>query len=236
MIDLSINSICKVFISEAKDGNVDPRFSSHAESKKNLQNLFKIAKINSSSVAQVEQVHGIRVVKVEKQDMGKIIINADGMITNNPGICLLIRLADCFPIFIMDYRKKVVGLLHSGWRGTIGKIVVIGILAMINEYGCRISDLNLLIGPGIQKCCFVLPDPFLFSFPDLKPYIHDKSGQNFFDISGYIKQCAIETGVKETAITVSPVCTVDSHTYFSHTKSTTQNLAEARFAAMVSLN
>ena len=65
----------------------------------------------------------------------RVVTDVDGMITNVPGICLVTSYADCVPLYFVDPVKKAIGLSHSGWRGTVGKIGNVTIEKMGELYG-----------------------------------------------------------------------------------------------------
>src|SRR4030042_1615510 len=117
---------------------------------------------------------------------------------------------------LIDEKNKAIGLLHSGWRGTVGKITLVGIQTMMREYGSEVDNLKLYIGPGIQQCCFSLEMPFLKELPELCKYIHKRIAKKHMDLPGIIEFTAIEAGVKRKNIIRDETCTVDSHRYFSH--------------------
>ena len=60
--------------------------------------------------------------------MGKGIVRAkdyhdiDGLVTDVKNLPLVTFFADCVPLFFVDDVRHVIGLSHSGWRGTAGKI------------------------------------------------------------------------------------------------------------------
>jgi YfiH family protein len=78
----------------------------------------------------------------------------DGLVTDLPRIALGILTADCFPILLVDTKKKAVGAFHAGWRGTVKRIVEKGVGIMRLEFGSRPEDIHAAIGPGIQQCSF----------------------------------------------------------------------------------
>jgi hypothetical protein len=78
----------------------------------------------------------------------------DGLVTDLRGVALGILTADCFPVLLVDTKKKAVGAFHAGWRGTVKRIVEKGIGIMRLEFGSRPEDIHAAIGPGIQKCSF----------------------------------------------------------------------------------
>ncbi|MBT8397734.1 MAG: polyphenol oxidase family protein, partial [Gemmatimonadetes bacterium] len=56
-----------------------------------------------------------------KVEEGRMILgpDADGHLTSSPGVLLAVTVADCVPVFLVDPGKRVAGLLHAGWRGTV---------------------------------------------------------------------------------------------------------------------
>ncbi|HWS17290.1 MAG TPA: peptidoglycan editing factor PgeF [Candidatus Elarobacter sp.] len=78
----------------------------------------------------------------------------DGLVTDVSGLALGILTADCFPVLLVDTKKKAVGAFHAGWRGTVKRIVEKGVGIMRQEFGSRPEDIHAAIGPGIQKCSF----------------------------------------------------------------------------------
>jgi len=78
----------------------------------------------------------------------------DGLLTSTPGLLLAIQTADCLPVILVDAKRRVVGVLHAGWRGTLQRIVEKGVGEMFRHFGSRSRDLQAAIGPGIQGCCY----------------------------------------------------------------------------------
>jgi polyphenol oxidase len=78
----------------------------------------------------------------------------DGLVTDLRRVALGILTADCFPVLLVDTKKKAVGAFHAGWRGTVKRIVEKGVGIMRLEFGSRPEDIHAAIGPGIQQCSF----------------------------------------------------------------------------------
>jgi polyphenol oxidase len=78
----------------------------------------------------------------------------DGLVTDLRRIALAVLTADCFPVLLVDTKKKAVGAFHAGWRGTVKRIVEKGVGIMRLEFGSRPEDIHAAIGPGIQQCSF----------------------------------------------------------------------------------
>ncbi|MGL4484297.1 MAG: peptidoglycan editing factor PgeF [Anaerovoracaceae bacterium] len=106
------------------------------------------------------QAHTTKVRRVGRKEAGEGITRqksteaVDGLITDEPGITLVSLHADCTPLFFVDPVKKAIGLSHSGWKGTAGKMGEATIKAMENEFGCTASDLLVGVGPCICEKCY----------------------------------------------------------------------------------
>jgi polyphenol oxidase len=89
---------------------------------------------------------------------------ADGVITDEPGLLLAVQVADCIPVLVADRRRRVVGAFHAGWRGTVRRIVEIGVGRMRLEFGSRPEDLIAVIGPGNGPCCYSVGEEVISEF------------------------------------------------------------------------
>ena len=100
----------------------------------------------------LRQIHSdlIHVVRSRKPER----MVGDGLVTDLRGVALGILTADCFPVLLVDAKKKAVGAFHAGWRGTVKRIVEKGIGIMRLEFGSLPEDIHAAIGPGIQQCSF----------------------------------------------------------------------------------
>lgn len=78
----------------------------------------------------------------------------DGLVTDVPGLLLGIQTADCLPVILVDLKRKVVGVFHAGWRGTIKRIVEKGAGEMQRWFGTMPRDIRAAIGPGVHNCCY----------------------------------------------------------------------------------
>ena len=136
-------------------------------------------------------------------------VDTDGLVTNLEGVSLASCNADCILLLMYDPVKKVIGNVHSGWRGTFNKIAVNGINAMINNYGCNPEDIIVCICPSIRKCHFEVKDDVknmceeIFSYTnrldDIIEYVgNDEEGNNKWRIDTVLitnillKECGIK--------------------------------------------
>ncbi len=66
----------------------------------------------------------------------------------------MLRFADCLPILLYDPQKRVIGLGHAGWRGTVGLLAQRLAETMREEFGCHLSRVRAGLGPAIGPCCY----------------------------------------------------------------------------------
>lgn len=116
------------------------------------------------------QTHTTNVWKVTAADKGKGVTkprdyeNVDGLITNEPGIILATFYADCVPLFVVDPVNRAIGLSHSGWRGTVGRMGRVTLAAMAREYGTRPADVRVVIAPSICQNCYEVSEDVALAF------------------------------------------------------------------------
>jgi polyphenol oxidase len=102
------------------------------------------------SIFDVWQVHGSDVILANKpRQAGEPPQKADIILTNQPDITLMMRFADCVPILLYDPVRRVVGLAHAGWQGTVKKIALHAVQAMQVNYASHAKDIKAVIGPSI---------------------------------------------------------------------------------------
>ena len=116
----------------------------------NLGCILNALGYTREQLAQVRQIHSSTVIKVDRPNLPDVpLTHADGMITNQPGVLLLMRFADCVPIFLYDPIRKVVGIAHAGWKGTVLGTAIEAVKKMQSEFGSYPGDLIAGIGPSI---------------------------------------------------------------------------------------
>ena len=177
-----------------------------------------------------KQTHTTNVRVVTEEDRGKGIVkpldyeDVDGLVTNVPGLCLTTFYADCVPLFFVDPVHKAVGLSHSGWRGTVGRIGEETVRTMTSEYGTNPGDVIAVVGPSICQDCYEVSedviDRFRANFE--KQYWEDlfykkengKFQLNLWKANEIIFQ---EAGIKKENMAITNVCTCcNPEVFFSH--------------------
>lgn len=87
-------------------------------------------------------------------DPPRVRMKGDALVTNRPGVLLIIKTADCLPALIVDVQDKVVAAVHCGWRGTLKKVLVKTLRAMQRNYNSDFASLSVALGPCIEKFCY----------------------------------------------------------------------------------
>lgn len=176
------------------------------------------------------QVHKTHIKSVSMEDAGKgiikenDIIDTDGLITNVKNLPIMTFYADCIPLFFYDPCKEVIGMAHSGWRGTVLDIASHMVDKFKTLYDSDPSDIIAAVGPGICKDCYEVDincaDHFIKKYNDeeLKRIVFYKKEDKFnLDLKEACRINLINSGIKEENITVSEYCTYhNSEIFFSH--------------------
>ena len=116
----------------------------------NRRRAIKALDLDPGSLYDVWQVHGKRVVNTDAPRPAHVPHErADAILTDKPGIALFMRFADCVPILLYDPIRKVIGLVHAGWKGTLLGTVSEAVDAMQNRYASKPGHILAAIGPSI---------------------------------------------------------------------------------------
>lgn len=175
------------------------------------------------------QVHGSGVGRVSEANGGRgalepetAVPGCDALVTNTPGLLLGITIADCLPVFILDPVRRAVGLAHSGWRGTAGRIAVRTLTAMQESFGTRPAECVVAIGPGIGPDGYEVDTTVHEGFaPEdvnaVGVFAPTRPGHCSLDLFAAVRHQLLSAGVREPAISVAPWRTHrDTGLFFSH--------------------
>ena len=214
--------------------------------RENFKRMAEAIGIEPDSLVFAAQTHTTNIRKVTAVDMGKGILypldyqDVDGLITNEPGICLTTFYADCVPLFFIDPVHKAIGLSHSGWRGTVGKMGRETLRRMQEEYGTEAENVIAAVGPSICQDCYEVSEDviekFKESFDDMhwKDLFYEKENKKFqLNLWKANEIILLEAGVRKENIAVTNVCTnCNSDVLFSHRATKGQRGSLAAFMAL----
>lgn len=207
----------------------------------NQENIFKgveeVFEIGNDKIYRGTQVHGDNIVIVdEKSNENYKNMEFDGLITNRKDVALLTYHADCTPLYFYDPNKEVIGMAHSGWRGTLLNIGGKMIDKMVSEFGCDIEDIEVGIGPAIGVECYEVKEDVSSQFEKIygehKIIINNK-GIIYLDIPFINRINILNSGVKEDNLFQSDFCTsCNTDQLFSYRRENTKG----RMVAGIILN
>ena len=105
------------------------------------------------------QVHGTTAVVLSGNECHEAVAKQVGdiLVSRAPGVACAVRTADCVPVLLADRRTGAVAAIHAGWRGTVARVVELGVGALRMVAGGSV-DLVAAIGPHIEGCCFEVSD------------------------------------------------------------------------------
>ena len=116
----------------------------------NRYRAFQALNFSIEKSYDVWQVHSSRIICVDQpRKSSEPLIQADGMVTNQSGVILFMRFADCVPIIMVDPIQKAIGLIHAGWKGTLYRIAEAALRTMETHYGSKPRDILVGLGPSI---------------------------------------------------------------------------------------
>jgi len=149
------------------------------------------------------------------------IPEADGIMTNQPGMLLGIQTADCIPVLVADPAQRAVAAFHAGWRGTVTRIVELGVARMGQEFGSDPANLVAAIGPGIGACCYSVGDEVREKFDANFQYAQElllRSGDSLrLDLVEANRRQLLGAGLSAASIEVVGGCTsCRPELFFSH--------------------
>lgn len=189
--------------------------------RENRQRVFDVLGLSIRNIYDVWQVHSADIVCVnEPKGPDQPHQKADAILTNQKGVHLFMRFADCVPILVYDKVKGVIGIIHAGWQGTIAGIAQKVIEKMVVEYGSKPKDIWAGIGPSIGVHHYPVGEEVWFraqaTIPDVAKMVFEKvQGEYRFDL-WLANQIILEKmGVRD--IEVSGICTAcNLEDWYSH--------------------
>ena len=190
----------------------------------NQRRIARAIGVKPEDMTFTNQTHTTNVAVVRAEDKGRRFMETDGMITNVPGICLVTFYADCVPLYFVDPVKKAIGLSHSGWRGTVGKIGKVTVELMQKTYGSDPKDILAAIGPSICQDCYEVSEDVIVKFqksfeekywPEL--FYQKENGKYQLNLWKANELVFEEAGILKKHIAVTNVCThCNPDILFSH--------------------
>ena len=173
------------------------------------------------SIFLCEQKHTDRVILVDEKNIGGAFDQkkqpvADAMISKSKNVNLIIYSADCAPILIFDPVEKIIAAVHSGWRGTIKKIVIKTLQKMEKKFGAHRKNFKIYIGPSIGPCCY-----FSKNYEQIELFqknyknLISRDGKIFIDLWNCLEKDLQNFGISSQNLENSRICTACQNKFFA---------------------
>ena len=205
-----------------------------AREKQNIINFLSKNNLQYSCLVKPKQCHSIDIKVISHEDCGEYFLNVDsydGLVTKEKGIVLTVMTADCVPIIFADHVNGVIGVSHQGWKGTLGRMAQKMVTQML-EIGAQREHIIAAIGPSIGSCCYEVYGERKELFEkEFKEYgveiMENREGKFFLNIALLNYLQLKESGILETNIEVTSLCTRDNPTLFwSYQRDTKETFGE----------
>ena len=187
----------------------------------NFRRLARFFNTTSDRVVCAKQTHTANVRLVTEADAGKGTVrkrdytDIDGLVTNEKKLVLFTSHADCVPLYFYDPIKRVIGLSHSGWRGSVQEIGKKTVELMVGAYGSDPSDIYAAIGPSICADCYEVSRDVadevkkLFDGSEENSVIRPGAAEGRYqlDLWELNRRILLRAGIRKERITVGNLCT-----------------------------
>ena len=210
------------------------RGDAHRNVGENYRRFCAAAGFDPESLVTGAQDHHTEILRVDSRHRGmgvwrqKDWEGIDGLVTDDPAVTLVIYCADCVPLYFIDPVRRVIGLAHAGWRGTVAGMAAVMVRRLAEEFGSDPADLRVAIGPSISAASFEVDAPVAEEFlalPGAEGFVTGPTPNLEGDEKYHVdlwecnRQFLLSAGVLPEHVTVSGVDTVEhSDLLFSHRK------------------
>lgn len=204
----------------------------------NRRRMFEAVDLPVESLYDAWQVHGDRIVVVNSpRPLEQRHEKADAIITSSNEVTLLMRFADCVPVFLYDPTKNVIGIVHAGWMGTVKKIVLKTVQEMNRIFGSMPGNILAGIGPSIGPEQYEVGADVIKetrrAFPEEvdRLLISKQNGTAYLNLWEANRIVLMKAGVQK--IEVAQISTAaNTHDWYSHRE---EKGKTGRFGALIAL-
>ena len=160
-----------------------------------------------TGLADATQEHGRREAVVAGNPAGpagEMEVAADILLTDRPGVGLLIKQADCQAVVFYDPGRRVVANVHCGWRGQVQNVLPEAVARLRERFGCHPADLYAAVSPSLGPCCAEFRH-FRREFPpEFWPY---QVRPNYFDLWRLSRDQLLAAGLQPEHLDQAGLCT-----------------------------
>ena len=187
--------------------------------RRNRHKLAIAMGVDENRLVLPSQVHKTRIVNVTSKTTKEDVMETDALIASERGICIAVMSADCVPILLYDKKNQAIAAVHSGWRGTVARILEKTLQEMKKTFGTKGEDLIAGIGPSVCQDSYEVGEEVVNEVTSafgresalmiLKP-----NNKAQLDLWKANKIQLLDFGVNENSIEISDLCTVKNNEFF----------------------
>lgn len=182
------------------------------------QNLALVKKaLGLESLCWVNQVHGADILPAPPRADG-LLGQADGLATDQPGVGLMIKQADCQAVMLVEPKRRVLAILHVGWRGNVLDLPGRGVAWLTQRYGLEPAALRAAISPSLGPCCAEFVNHEQELGPNFLPY---RLANDHFDLWAATRDQLTRAGVPARHIETAGLCTRCDQRFYSYRRDKT---------------
>jgi hypothetical protein len=172
------------------------------------------ATLGISFLISARQVHGDRILSIGvPPTTDQEYEGFDSIITDQPGVGIMVQQADCQAVVLYDPYRRVVATVHAGWRGSVANILVKTMHRLQADYGTEPSQVMAAISPSLGPCCA----QFVHYQTELPAEFHPfQMKPAYFDFWAITRWQLVDSGVLAANIQTTRVCTRCDPNYFSY--------------------
>ncbi len=200
----------------------------------NIERLHVALGLDVWAMVTASQAQADRVAIVSGNHRGSRIVDVDALLTDETGIPLMLRYADCVPILLFDPVHHAIGVVHAGWRGTVAHVASKAVRILFYRYGTQPRDLIACIGPSIGPCCYVVQqdvvDQVSAAFAEPDDLVIPRNGATYLDLWRANEWQLRDLGVDQ--IEIAELCTADHTSDFFSARAGGRT---GRFGAIIGL-
>ena len=205
--------------------------------KKNLNIALKSKKLNSKKIILPLQIHSNKFCFINKKNYKKKI-KCDAIITDRKKLPIGVLTADCAPLMVYDKNKKIIAVIHAGWKGAFRGIVK-NVINFLLSKGSNKKDIIAVIGPCISVKNYEIKKDFLKKILKQKKenqvFFKFNGEKIYFDLAKFIKNQLYRLGVKKVEVINKDTFKL-KNSYFSARRSLKKNNDYGRNISLIMIN
>jgi polyphenol oxidase len=160
---------------------------------------------------RVHQVHRADVIVVQGDEDPHDVRTeaADIVCTSRPRVAVSVHTADCVPILLCAPAANACAAVHAGWRGTVQRVVQVGVASLVERLGAQVGDIRAAIGPAICGRCYEVGDDVAAAVAVVDPgaVTRDAAGRTHADLRRCNRTLLLAAGVSADQIEDVDACT-----------------------------